>query len=219
MATQVIAVAASKGGVGKTTLLSCLAVQAVKEDNTVAMLDWEPQGSLTLWWVARGKPTNPMLVRNAGDPVEEVEGFKADGTYRWVFLDTAPAGLDQIERAIEAADFVLVPVQASAFDLSAIRPVVAICQEQSKPFAFAISRENTHRKALTASAITHLKKLGGNNSVLTQHVQDRNAYVSAMTVQGRTGPEHPDSKQAKEARNEIEGLWDAIKRRIAKEAR
>jgi hypothetical protein len=35
---------------------------------------------------------------------------------------------------------------------------------------------------------------------------------------GKTGPEHPDSKQAREARIEIEALWAAIKK-IATNAR
>src|SRR3954467_1143989 len=36
----------------------------------VALLDWEPQGSLTLWWVMRGKPDNPRLIREDVEPAE-----------------------------------------------------------------------------------------------------------------------------------------------------
>lgn len=51
--------------------------------------------------------------------------------------------------------------------------------------------------------------------ILAEHVQDRAVYVSALN-KGKTGPEHPDSKQAKEARAEIEGLWATVKRLTSK---
>jgi chromosome partitioning protein len=206
MAPRVIALAASKGGCMKSSLASALAVQAVKEGGKVAMLDWEPQGSLTLWWVMRGKPDNPHLVREAGDPLDVVATL-ASSEFSWVFLDTPPSGMDEISNAIEAAHFVLVPVQASVFDLAAIRPVVAACGELHRPFAFVLTREHPRRVALNDSAVIHLKKMG---PVLAEHVQERTAYVSALGL-GKTGPEHPDSKQAREARSEIEALWTAVK--------
>ena len=43
----------------------------------------------------------------------------------------------------------------------------------------------------------------------TEHWQC-SGYVSALN-KGKTGPEHPDAKQAKEARGEIEALWRAVK--------
>ena len=61
---------------------------------------------------------------------------------------TAPAGIEEIERAIIAADFVLVPVTASIFDLSAVRTTVDICREQDKSFAFVLSREHPQRSKL-----------------------------------------------------------------------
>ena len=205
MTLRVIALAASKGGCSKSTLATALAVQAVTEGGKAALLDWEPQGSVTLWWVMRQKPANPKLIRDAGDPVEAVAELGED--FDWAFVDTPPSGMDEIARAIEAADFVLVPVQASAFDLAAVRPVVAACQAFDKPFAFVLTREHARREALNNSAAVHLKKMG---PVLTQRVQERTAYVSALGL-GKTGPEHPDSRQAREARVEIAALWAAVK--------
>jgi hypothetical protein len=40
-------------------------------------------------------------------------------------------------------------------------------------------------------------------------------YVSALN-KGKNGPEHPHSKQAKEACAEIENLWAAVKRLATK---
>jgi hypothetical protein len=51
--------------------------------------------------------------------------------------------------------------------------------------------------------------------ILAEYVRNRAVYVSALN-KGKTGPEHPDTKQAKEARAEIEALWAAVKRLASK---
>jgi chromosome partitioning protein len=201
-----IAVASTKGGSGKSSITAALAVQAVKEGGRVALLDWEPQGSLTLWWVMRGKPDNPRLIREDIEPAAATKMLA--GECDWLFLDTVPAMMDQVELAVRAADFTLIPVLASAFDLMAARAVVALCGDHSKPLAFVLNRENPRREIMNTSAGVHLKKLG---SILDQHVLDRAAYVSALN-KGKTGPEHPDVRQAREARVEIEALWAAVKK-------
>jgi len=139
---------------------------------------------------------------------------KLAGEWDWLFLDTAPALMEQVALAIEAADFVLIPVLASAFDLMAARAVVSLCGDHAKHFAFVLIRENPRREIMNTTAGAHLRKLG---IILDERVQDRAAYVSALN-KGTTGPEHPDSKQAREARIEIEALWAGIKN-IATNAR
>ena len=84
---------------------------------------------------------------------------------------------------------------------------MALCGDHGKPFAFCLNRENARREVLNSSAEAHLRKLG---VILAEHVLDRAVYVSALN-KGKTGPEHPDAKQAKEARAEIEALWRAVK--------
>ena len=52
-----IAVVNTKGGVGKTTLTTALAVRAAQESERVAVVDFDPQGSLANWWDRRGRNT------------------------------------------------------------------------------------------------------------------------------------------------------------------
>jgi MinD superfamily P-loop ATPase len=87
----------------------------------------------------RGKPENPLLIRDDVEPGSAKR--KLAGECDWLFLDTAPAMMDQVELAVEAADFVLIPVLASAFDLMAARAVLALCGDHDKPFAFVLNRE------------------------------------------------------------------------------
>ena len=58
---KVIAVTSQKGGTGKTTLSGHLAVQAERAGHgPIALVDTDPQGSLTQWWNAR-KADTPAL--------------------------------------------------------------------------------------------------------------------------------------------------------------
>jgi chromosome partitioning protein len=206
---RTIAVASAKGGTGKSSVCATLAVQACAEGSRVGLLDWEPQGSLTFWWLQRGKPANPQLIRDA---TPEEAAAQLSNRADWLFLDTAPAMLEQLEVAVEVADFVLLPLLASALDLMAARAVVSLCQEQGKPFAFMLNRENVKRGTLNGSAAIHLKKLG---VLLPVALQDRAAYVATIT-HGKTGPEHPDSKQARAAEAEVSALWSAVKKLASK---
>ena len=52
--TNVIVLCATKGGVGKTTLASALAVRAAEESKRVALIDLDSQPSLSGWWDRRG---------------------------------------------------------------------------------------------------------------------------------------------------------------------
>lgn len=210
---RTIAIAASKGGVGKSTLTAALAVEAMNEGRgrRVAMIDWEPQGSLTFWWTRRGQPDNPKLITGAPDPVETAAEIAGDFDY--LFIDTPPSGIDPIDRAIEAADFVLIPTHASLFDLAAIRPVAELCCDRAKLYAYILNERDPARRGLNESAVKTLDSFGG--PALKTAVQDRSAYVSAANL-GKAGQEHPDKRQRDPAAAEIAAVWAEIKAMMKK---
>jgi chromosome partitioning protein len=213
--TRVVALTASKGGVGKTTLSTALAVRAAKDGDKVAILDAEPQQSAVLWWTLRGEPDNPRVLAlddGARNVARDVVRLKAQG-WAWVFIDTPPAMIDRIEAAIVAADFVLIPVRASVFDVDAVEPVIELCQTYAKPFAFVLSQADPKWKLL-GSTIEALQDRG---PVLEEMTRYRAVYASAVTI-GKTGPESKDTKQAAEAAAEIDALWCAVKKLAAGKA-
>jgi chromosome partitioning protein len=86
---HVIAIASPKGGSGKTTLASALAVRATMESGRVAMFDLNSdQGNLTQWWVLRGEPMNPRLVE-VEHITRDVEVLRAS-RFEWLIIDTPP---------------------------------------------------------------------------------------------------------------------------------
>jgi chromosome partitioning protein len=182
---------------------------AVSEGAKVAIIDHEAQGSISIWHRQRGSPDNPHLVEDAPDPVPATKALKA---YDYVLVDTAPAGLDQITRAIQAADFVLIPIRASFYDLAAVREAVTICEEQHKPFAFVLNALQPQRAKLNEEAVPYLEDLG---HVLAERVEDRTAYITTAGW-GKAAFEHSDKRQAKPAHDEISALWAAVKKHAKK---
>ena len=198
---RTIVVAATKGGVGKTTLAAALAVRACAESELVALIDIDPQRSLARWWELRGEPKNPRLVTGVGRIDEAVSLLRQAG-WEWVFIDTPPAMLTIIEPAIRAAELVLIPFRASALDLEAAGPVIEMCRTHSRPYRFLINAAEP-RSQLTKSAVSYLMKDG---RVLPELISYRQEYIAPMT-DGRSGPEVD-----KRCMEEMEALWRAVKK-------
>jgi chromosome partitioning protein len=198
--------AATKGGVGKTTLSACLACWAAKQGHRVGLIDADPQASLSRWAQVRGNNglDQPELLNVECAP--EALGHVAAEGYDWLFVDTPPALVDDIQNAVEIADFVLVPSKTS-IDVEAMDQIVEIIGEESKPFAFVLNDVEARWK-LDAGAATYLAEAG---RVLKETVGHRRAYVTAMLA-GKTGPEaERDGKCAEE----IAALWKVVQRAVA----
>lgn len=199
-----IALAATKGGCGKSSLCTSLAVHASEGGAKVGMLDLDPQGSLPKWWHLRGKPDNPKLYTGIEVLAEDVALLKKIGC-QYIFIDTPPGNADAVNEAIEAADFVVIPSRVSAFDILAVEPTAQACKSMRKPFGFVLNAYDPKWK-LSASAGPVLADLG---PVLPPPIEYRAAYASALTL-GRTGPESQNRAQARECRAEIAALWQSI---------
>jgi chromosome partitioning protein len=199
---KVITVASPKGGSGKTTLASVLAVRASMESARVAMFDLNAdQGNLTQWWVLRGEPMNPRLVE-VEHITRDVEVLRAS-RFEWLIIDTPPLELDIIENAVLKADCVLIPVRASIFDIGSITPVVEMCRQRHKPFAFVLSAVDSRFKKLTERAMAALVSEG---LISATRISYRQPYISALTG-GKAGHEVEE-----ELRPEIDSLWGEVKR-------
>lgn len=206
----VVCLAATKGGVGKSTLTAALAVRAAQDGHRVCLVDADEQLSLTRWYEIRKGADNPKLVQVSATP--EGIGVLSAG-YDWVFIDTPPAIIDIIEDAISAADLVLIPARPSAIDVLAMDDVAYLCERQGKPFAFVLNAVVTAWSGMTDGAAAYLAKIG---PVLESRVGMRKPFVSAMSS-GRSGAEID-----KAAAREIDALWTELQqvaRRTARKAR
>ena len=199
---KVVTVASAKGGAGKTTLVSAMAVRASLESARVAMFDLNSdQANLTQWYILRGEPPNPVLVEveKIGRDVEVLRNEK----FEWLLIDTPPLDLDVIEAAVAVADAVLIPVRASIFDIGAIQCVVEMCEERRKPFAFVLSAVDNKMPKLTEHAKAALITEG---PVLAGQLSYRQPYIAALTA-GKVAFE-----AQKDLKGEIDQVWEDVKK-------
>ncbi|MGA7325564.1 MAG: ParA family protein [Rhodomicrobium sp.] len=204
---KTIAIAAAKGGATKTTITSVLAVQASRESDKVLMIDLNAdQGNLTQWWASRGEPDVPGLARNVENLPQDVKAL-AGGKFDWLLIDTPPIEMDLIEQAIAVADAVVIPVRTSIFDVNSIDPVVEMCRDHRKPYAFLLSAVDGKFKTLTQQTAAALAREG---PMFAARISYKLAYIQALT-HGKTGAEI-----AKDLAPEAEALWAEVKQLATK---
>jgi chromosome partitioning protein len=207
---HIIGMLNGKGGVGKTTLTACLAVQAAAE-RMAAVCDLDPQSSYSDWYARRGAPDNPALLRGASHASDAIEALRRTSPYDYVFLDGPPGSVLVTEDAVGVSTLVLIPIRASGLDLASSQDTIQACQDLGTPCLVVINGKGQHDGKLVEEARGLLKswKVAVADTVVAHRVQ----YVNAMTT-GKTGPE-----KDKKAAEEIEALWAEVKAAARKAAR
>jgi chromosome partitioning protein len=139
---KIIAIAQRKGGAGKTMLAAQLAV-ALAATNSVALLDIDPQGSLTAW--ARLRAAAPKAGANI--PVTSLSGWRLGGeidrlkaAHDIILIDTPPVIDTDARRAIRAADLVLIPLNPAPPDLWAAEGTIKLAAEEKRRIALVFNR-------------------------------------------------------------------------------
>jgi len=134
-----------KGGAGKTTLATNLACEFAEANQSVLLVDADPQGTATDWYRAReAEEDSPLsLLPNLSEPLED--RFPALASSHDVVLIDTPGTLSGIAvESIKVSDVALLPVKPSASDLWAVHDSVEVIQErraaQGSPIAaFVVS--------------------------------------------------------------------------------
>ncbi len=110
-----MALANSKGGVGKSTIAVHLAVWLHDRAESVALIDVDHQRSSSLWAREAEPGLQVLSLDSPDDVIKQVKKLAKD--YQHVVID-GPAGLDEITRAmLLVADIALIPCGPSLLDV------------------------------------------------------------------------------------------------------
>lgn len=203
---QVIVFASRKGGSGKTTLTGHLAVEADRTGHgPVALVDTDPQGSLTEWARQRSDP-QPSIVQSSVDELDaDLERLRDEGA-KLVMIDTPPSATAGISEIVRVADLVVIPCRPSPHDLRAVGSTVDIVERWGRPMVFAVN-SGTRRAKITAEAAVALSQHG---TVAPVTIHNRVDFAGSM-IDGRTVMDTaPDGDSAKE----IGKLWSYVADRL-----
>jgi chromosome partitioning protein len=192
---HIIVVASQKGGAGKTTLTRSLAVANQQTAGATAILDTDPQGSLTSWWNRRESEA-PVLVKI--DPVDLDAGIsklEAAGI-EYLFIDTPPSVHPELSNLLARASLTIIPVRPSPDDLDAVGDTLSLVEESGCPFVFVLTQAKP-RTRLQMQAVMALAKHG---KLAPTIIHDRTDFPTAA-ITGKTVTEmEQDGPSANEVR-------------------
>jgi len=208
---KVIAVASQKGGSGKTTLAGHLAVQAEAAGaGPVALVDTDPQGSLSEWWNERESET-PLFARTTIDKLQEDIRRMAQMGIKLLIIDTPPAITETIANVIRLSDLLIIPTRPSPHDLRAVGATVELAEGLDTPLVFVVNGA-TPRARITGEAAIALSQHG----TLAPSILHQRVDFAASMIDGRTVMELNASSRSAE---EVVKLWDYIETRIDRPTR
>jgi chromosome partitioning protein len=183
-------------------------VQAEKDSaGPVALVDTDPQGSLSAWWNVR-EAEGPLFVQTAFAKIITEIPHLAELGVKLVMIDTPPALTIAIRDVIAYADLVVIPTRPSPHDLRAVAATLDLVEDAGKPLAFIVNGANA-RARITGEAAIALSQHGVVAPVIVHH---RTNFATSM-IDGRTVMEvDPNSRSA----TEMADLWAYLEQRLEK---
>jgi len=173
---RTVLIANPKGGSGKTTLATNLAGYFANRGRHVVLSDMDRQQS-SLNWLER-RPDSMPLIHGLNGRGKNADSLSAD----WTIIGS-PAGLhgEKLSEAVKRADWVVVPMQASTFDIGATQDFLQVLREEKavrkeRTFVAMVGMRIDSRTRAAASLQAYLEE--GDFPVMG-HLRDAQIYVQA----------------------------------------
>ena len=194
---KIVSIISQKGGVGKTTLASALAVAAEQDGRRAAIFDLDPQASASFWHDTRKKDTPAVAAIPASRLGHLLQAAKETGC-DIAFIDAPPFAKDIAFEAAHHADFIFIPTRPAVLDVMAMIKTLDLVKHYEKPSAVVLTFCPYAGRELndTEQAI---KELGA--TLCPIRIGNRIAFSRAQQT-GLVAQEYePDGKAAEEIKN------------------
>lgn len=206
---KVLSLISQKGGVGKTTLATALAVAATQDGKRVVMMDLDPQASASFWMDTRKDDTLAVTSVPASRLAHVLAAADQAGA-DLAIVDTPPFAKDIAFEAAQHADFVLIPTRPAVLDVMAMTRTIELIRTFQRPAAVVLTFCPPMGKEIedTEGAV---QALGA--ELCPVRIGNRIAYSRAQQS-GHTAQElDPQGKAAKE----IESLYRYTRKHLDQE--
>src|SRR3954468_2227316 len=205
---KIISMVCQKGGAGKTTIATNLAVLAERAGYPTVLLDLDPQATAAKWGDKRGGNPPDVVAAQAGRLARLLEDAKRQGA-GVAIIDTAPSADAAALEATKVADLVLVPCQPSDFDLGAVGSTVRVAEQIAGKQSWVVMNAVPPTSKITDEAISALAEAGV--QVAPARLVRRLDFVNGLPA-GQSAIEwNPKSKAAAEVRE----LWEWVCQQVS----
>lgn len=208
---RVVAVAVQKGGTGKTTLATSLAVAATQAGERVTAFDADPQGSLAAWGTLRAE-AEPVVDRLRPWEFAQFSAIleqQAEEGRTLAIVDTPGASIGGIAALLRLADLVVIPIRPSRLDLMAALPTIELLVAQGLAERLALVLNQCPPPPSPRTGL-YAKQLAGLGMMAEPAILQRVDHQDAIAL-GRGVTEHAPLGFAAA---EIRALWTWIDQRI-----
>lgn len=178
MMNMIITVATMKGGSGKSTLASCLAVYWHLRGRRPTLIDADPQRSLVRLAARERRLGGVSIIEDATEEASKTAGRLA--SIGPVIIDTPGFRSRTTLDCLAVADFVLVPVKPSPFDVDRMLDTLSIIADRAdgrRPLFRCVLTQTTRDSVVARHIRAELVSAG--LPVLQSEMTNRVAYPEA----------------------------------------
>jgi len=207
---RTIAAIACKGGSGKTTVATHLAIGAHLRGLSTTLADTDPQGSSHEVLRAR-RAEGPAFTRSTGPGLFRVQIAAVEAGCDALIIDTPAGAEDELGHALALSDLSLIVLRPTFLDLAAAVRTVDIVRRLRKPALILLNQAPAAREGVEPpSVVRALKALELMRlPVIPAIIRARQVYQSALES-GRSVEELGGSDPA--AAREMGELWAFVER-------
>jgi chromosome partitioning protein len=208
---RTIAVVALKGGSGKTTVATHLALAAHLRGVDTLVVDTDPQRSTTEVLAAR-EGSGPDCIESTGAKLLSAKIAAQGLKKQLLIIDTAAGALEDASEAVVLADLAVMVVRPTLLDLSALARTMTLVRRLQKPSVVVVNQAQAARGGEESPLVKRaLKALDFMRApVAPVIVRARSVYQLSLET-GRSAEEMSDPAAARE----IAALWDFVDTALA----
>lgn len=186
--SKIILIAAQKGGVGKSTTATNLAVALATQGHMPLVVDADEQATTFAWWIERSRAFPDHALVQCEQEYGEVDHYikQAAKGYEYVLIDAAGHDSIEMRTAMLACDTLLIPFRPSQADINTIPHMVKVVSHARKlnPALSAYAFLSAAPTVLNSKSLEQSKQVLDNYpeiTLLTTVIYDRLSYINALS--------------------------------------
>jgi len=203
---RTIAVIALKGGSGKTTLATHIALAAHLRGRKTLVVDIDPQRSASEVLAARTAP-GPEWIDASGAQLFAAQIAAVGSGVEVMVIDTAAGAVEDVGQAIVLADLCLLVVRPTLLDIAAAVRTVDIVRRLGKAAVVVVNQAPVARDGVEAPVVRRaLRALEFMRLPIAPTILRARAIYQTALENGRSAEESLDATAARE----VADLWTFI---------